>query len=76
MLKLGAAKEIKVNDLVYLIKELIAYERKVKGHSTKPDGQPGHCLDTSKAEHGFGFEARTNLREGLEKTIEWYVKNG
>jgi len=38
------------------------------------DGQPRRCLDTSRARNEFGFEARTNLREGLQRTIEWYRK--
>lgn len=37
-----------------------------------PDGQPRRCLDTSKAKKCFGFEAKTNLDEGLTQTIEWF----
>jgi GDP-L-fucose synthase len=29
----------------------------------------------SRAEKEFGFKAKTDFREGLEKTIEWYSKN-
>ena len=44
--------------------------------TTKPDGQPRRCLDTSRAKSRLGFEAKTNLRDGLIKTIEWFkVKN-
>ena len=39
---------------------------------TKPDGQPRRWLDTSRAEREFGFRASTELREGLERTIESY----
>jgi GDP-L-fucose synthase len=31
-------------------------------------------LDTSKAKKGFGFEAKTDFRAGLRKTIEWYKR--
>jgi GDP-L-fucose synthase len=31
-------------------------------------------LDTSKAKKEFGFEAKTDFREGLKKTIEWYAE--
>jgi len=30
-------------------------------------------LDTTKAEKEFGFKAKTSFKEGLQKTIEWYV---
>ena len=40
--------------------------------TTKPDGQPRRCLDTTKAYKEFGFKAKTGFEEGLKKTIEWY----
>jgi len=42
--------------------------------TTKPDGQPRRCLDTTKAYKEFGFKAKTGFEEGLKKTIEWYKK--
>jgi GDP-L-fucose synthase len=32
-------------------------------------------LDTTKAFTEFGFRARTDFREGLKKTIDWYTEN-
>ena len=40
--------------------------------TSKSDGQPRRCLDVSRAKEDFGFEAKVNFREGLEKAIEWY----
>ena len=40
-----------------------------------PNGQPRRSLDASRAEELFGFEARTSLREGLERTIAWYRRS-
>ena len=31
---------------------------------------------TLKAKEDFGFEAATTLAEGLEKSIDWYRKEG
>jgi GDP-L-fucose synthase len=69
---IGAGFEIKIKDLVGLIKELTGFQGKVKWDTTRPDGQPRRWLDTSKAKREFGFEAHTSIREGLKKTIEWY----
>ncbi|RMI17557.1 MAG: GDP-L-fucose synthase, partial [Calditrichaeota bacterium] len=30
-------------------------------------------LDTSRAWQEFGFRAQTDFREGLRRTIEWYL---
>jgi GDP-L-fucose synthase len=69
---IGAGKEITIRDLVNLIAELTGYEGKIVWDTSKPDGQPRRCLDTSRAKREFGFEAKTNFREGLLRTIEWY----
>jgi GDP-L-fucose synthase len=43
-------------------------------NTTRPDGQPRRCLDTTRAKVEFGFEAKTDLAAGLQKTLEWYRK--
>ena len=72
---LGAGFEIKIMDLVELIAELTRFEGEIVWDTTKPDGQPRRCLDVSKAWKEFGFKAETDFREGLEKTIRWYLTN-
>jgi len=72
---IGAGFEISIRDLVDLIVELTGFTGKVIWDATKPDGQPRRMLDTSKAFQEFGFQARTDFREGLTKTITWYHKN-
>lgn len=69
----GAGREITIKDLVELIVELTGFEGTINWDSTKPDGQPRRCLDTSRAESAFGFKAKTKFREGLQQTIEWYL---
>lgn len=69
---LGSGFEISIKDLVNLIARLTGFEGKIIWDTSKPDGQPRRCLDTSKAEKEFGFKAKTNFEEGLKKTIDWY----
>ena len=69
---LGAGQEIKVKDLVYLIKELVGFQGEIEWDASQPDGQPRRQLDTSRAKAEFGFEAKVAFRKGLKKTIEWY----
>jgi len=71
---LGAGFEISIKDLVELITKLTGFKGRVTWDTSKPDGQPRRCLDTSKAEKEFGFKAKTPLEEGLQRTIEWYKK--
>lgn len=70
---LGAADhEISIQDLVKLIARQTGYDGTIRWDTTRPNGQPRRCVDTAKAEHLFGFRARTPFEQGLERTIGWY----
>lgn len=72
---IGAGFEIKIQDLVDKIVRLTGFKGEIRWDTSKPDGQPRRCLDTTKAKEFFGFQAKTDFEEGLEKTIQWYQKN-
>jgi GDP-L-fucose synthase len=72
---LGTGKEITIKDLVTLIARLTDFDGQIVWNTSKPDGQPRRCLDTSIAKREFGFEAKTSFVLGLQKTIEWYRQN-
>ena len=69
---IGAGFEISIKELVELIAELTGFEGQIVWDTTKPNGQPRRCLDTSRALKHFGFRAKTDFREGLRRTIDWY----
>ncbi len=69
---LGAGFEITIRDLVVKVAELAGFSGKIVWDTTKQDGQPRRCLDTTNAYKEFGFKAKTKFEEGLRKTIEWY----
>jgi GDP-L-fucose synthase len=69
---LGAGKEISIRDLAELIAEVIGFEGQITWDTSMPNGQPRRSIDATRARELFGFEARTPLREGLERTIAWY----
>ncbi len=68
----GSGMEISIRDLVELVARLVGFEGSIEWDSSKPDGQPRRCLDTTRAEKLFGFKAHTPFEEGLRRTIEWY----
>lgn len=72
---LGSGMEISIKDLIKLICELMNFKGKIIWDTEKPDGQPRRSLDTSRAEKEFGFTAKVDFREGLQKTIDWYLQN-
>jgi GDP-L-fucose synthase len=69
---IGSGREIGIKELTEIIAELAGYKGEICWDASKPDGQPRRCLVTSRARDEFGFEARTDFREGLRKTIDSY----
>jgi len=67
--------EISIKDLVQLICQLMNFQGEIRWNTSKPDGQPRRRLDTKRACKEFGFQAETNLKEGLKKTIDWYTNH-
>jgi GDP-L-fucose synthase len=70
---IGSPMEISIKDFVATIAELMDWHGAIKWDATKPDGQPRRALDVTRAEKELGFLAKTDFKEGLKKTIEWYL---
>jgi len=70
---LGTNEEMPIRELVDLLVELVGFEGEVRWDTSKPDGQPRRRVDPGRAAKAFGFEAATPLREGLARTVEWYL---
>ena len=72
---LGADKEISIRELAELVADVVDFRGKITWDTSMPNGQPRRSVDATRARDLFGFEARTPLREGLERTVAWYREN-
>tara|TARA_Y100001938_G_C8000672_1_gene384515 strand:+ start:29 stop:1018 length:990 start_codon:yes stop_codon:yes gene_type:complete len=75
VVNLGTNEEIKICDLVEILRDIMGHKGEVKYNKEKPDGQPRRCLAISKAIKAFGFRAEIGLKEGLKETVDWYLAN-
>ena len=73
-INIGSGEEINIAALAQLIAHETGFVGKFIFDSSKPDGQPRRCLNTDRASDEFGFTASTSLREGLRRTIDWYIQ--
>jgi GDP-L-fucose synthase len=69
---LGTGVETTIRETAELVAELTGFAGEIRWDESMPNGQPRRSLDASRATALFGFEAKTPLREGLERTIAWY----
>ncbi|GAC1555501.1 MAG: GDP-L-fucose synthase [Herpetosiphon sp.] len=71
---IGAHREITIRELVTIIARLTGFDGEIRWDTSKPNGQPRRCLDTTRAYDLLGFKATTDFEEGLQKTINWYTE--
>ena len=81
---IGGASEMKNIDLVLLLCELMDEKlNRLKGSSAKlihfVSDRPGHdhryAIDFSYLTQQLGWKPSCSLRDGLQKTIDWYLSN-
>ena len=70
-LNVGSMEEITIKSLAIKISNLLGFEGDIIWNEDQPDGTPRKKLDSSKI-NKLGWEAKTNLDEGIEKTIMNY----
>ena len=69
---LGAGREISIRELADLVADVTGFSGTITWDAERPNGQPRRSVDATRARELFGFEARTPLREGIERTAAWY----
>ncbi len=71
---IGTGKDISIKNLSELIKDITGYKGNIVFDKTKPDGMPQKLLDVTNIEKA-GWHYKTELRNGLERTYQWYLEN-
>jgi GDP-L-fucose synthase len=70
---IGTGQEISMRELSETIAKEVGYQGEMLWDTSKPNGQPRRRLDISRARQLFGFEASTELADGLRQTVNWYL---
>ena len=74
IINLGSGTEISIKKLALLISKIIGFKGVIIYNNKYPDGTPRKILDISKVKK-LGWRPKHTLEKGLQKTIEWYIKN-
>ncbi len=72
-LNLGSGKGYKIKELVETMASFIDF--KYEFDSSKDSGFKVRVMDISNAKSIIGYNPQTTLRQGLEKTWKWFLKN-
>lgn len=74
IINVGTGKDKTVKELTELIKEVVGFRGKIVFDTTKPDGMMRKLLDVSRI-NKLGWKAKTDLKEGIKSTYDWFIKN-
>ncbi|WP_298489272.1 GDP-L-fucose synthase [uncultured Maribacter sp.] len=72
-INIGTGVDISIKDLAELIKESIGFKGKLYFNTDKPDGTIKKLTDPSKLHH-LGWKHKIELKEGIQKVYDWYIK--
>lgn len=70
----GTAVETSVNELFRMLKEIIGVDLEPIYGAKRPGEVYRICVTNDKIYRDFGWKPQTPLKEGLEKTVEYYLR--
>ena len=71
---LGTGVDVTIRELAEAVKAVVGFDGELLFDTTKPDGTKRKLLDVSRMK-SLGWEAKVSLRDGIEKTYEWFLKH-
>ena len=74
IINIGTGEDLTIKSLTEKIVDIIRYAGEVRWDTSKSNGTPRKVLNVDKIK-SLGWEPKISLREGIEKTYEWYLKN-
>ena len=73
IINIGTGTDVTITELAAVIADVTGYTGSIYYDLTKPDGTPVKRLDVSRI-NALGWTAKTGLREGIERTYDWYLR--
>jgi GDP-L-fucose synthase len=73
-INIGVGKGISTLNLARMIKEIVGYEGEIVLDTTKTDGALCKIMNINKMRKIFNWIPDTDLKEGIRKTVEWYIR--
>jgi GDP-L-fucose synthase len=65
LVNIGVGHDLSIQELANMVARIIGYEGRIENDTSKPDGTPRKLMDVSKL-HGFGWQAKIDLEEGIK----------
>jgi len=73
-INVGSGVDCTIRELVETVAKVVGYTGDIEFDSSKPDGTPRKLMDVSRLTK-LGWQAKTNLQDGLQKTHDWFLQH-
>jgi GDP-L-fucose synthase len=73
-INVGTGEDVTIKELAETIADIAGYDRSINWDTSKPNGTPRKVLNVDKIKK-LGWKPKIGLREGIEKTYQWYKEN-
>jgi GDP-L-fucose synthase len=73
-INVGTGEDVTIKELAHTISDVVRFMGDIEWDTTKPNGTPRKVLNVDKIK-SLGWEPKISLREGIQKTYEWYKEN-
>ena len=74
IINVGVNRGISVRELAELIRQVVQYKGELVFDTSRPDGAPHKSVDGELGARMLGWQPTTDLRSGIEKTVEYYLR--
>lgn len=74
LINAGTGEDLTIKALAETIQNVVGYKGGIDWDTTKPDGTPRKLMDVSRMSE-LGWDARIDLKSGVEGTYKWYLEN-
>lgn len=74
-INLGTGRGVTIKEVVETIAACLPEPPQIEWDTAKPAGDPVRVLSINRATELIGFKLKTGLKEGIKKTVGWYLKN-
>jgi nucleoside-diphosphate-sugar epimerase len=72
---LGSSYPVNIRELAELVLKVTGYNASIMWDMSRPQGVRSRKADMSKALNALGWKPRTPLKEGLARTLNWFLKS-
>ncbi|MEK6733561.1 MAG: GDP-L-fucose synthase, partial [Pseudomonadota bacterium] len=74
IINVGVGQDISIGEIAKQVREAVGFKGDLLYDETKPDGMMRKLLDVSKI-NSLGWKADIELKEGIRRTYDWFLRN-